>query len=301
MSEQITKKRYASLAVFMNLISPGMGHLYVGKWKLAITFPLLLILLLALMGWSRLIFLSEGMIIVMAITALFYLFVMVSSFIAARNPASHNLNKSQRWYFYILFVVVVAVLNSLIMDYRGKIFGFEPFRIPAASMLPTMLYNDFLVVDTWAYRTKEPDVGDVVVFDYPRDPEIKYVKRLMGKGGDHLAYNNKVLYVNGKSLKREFIGRYNTAGSPEEMEEYKEYIGNYEYGITLIPSRPAMDAEFIVPEGYYFVMGDNRDNSNDSRYWGVVPRDYLYGKAAYVWFSFDAEFNIRSERMGVRL
>lgn len=301
MSEPIIKKRYATLAVILSLVSPGLGHLYVGKWKLALGLPFLSAMTFGLMGWTKIIFLSEGMFIALVISIFFYLYVMASSFLLARNPASHNLNRSQRWYFYILFILVVSVLNSVLLEYRGKLFGFEPFRMPSGSMLPTMLTNDFLLVDTWAYKNNEPELGDIIVFDYPKDPEIKYVKRLVGKGGDHLAYFDKVLYVNGEPLQREFVGPYNASHESVAMEEYSEHIAGYTYGITLTPSRQSIEGEFQVPDGYYFVMGDNRDNSNDSRYWGVVPRDYLYGKAKYIWLSFDAELNIRDDRLGMRL
>ena len=294
------KKRHASLAVLFSIISPGMGHLYAGKWKLAIALPFILFLLIALVGWTRVVFLSEGMSIIVMMIAVFYLLVMASSFLLARKPTSHNLNASQKWYFYILFLVVVSLVNSMVMEYRGKLFGFEPFRIPAASMLPTIMVNDLLIVDTWAYKKNEPELGDVVVFDYPRDPKVKYIKRIMAKGGDHLAYYDKVLHINGKPLRREFVRPYITWGVSEKMEEYSEYIGEKQYRIALMPLRPAINAEYIVPEGYYFVMGDNRDDSNDSRYWGVLPHHYLYGKAEYIWFSIGNDMNLRSGRMGIR-
>ncbi|MDH5473100.1 MAG: signal peptidase I [Gammaproteobacteria bacterium] len=301
MTEPLIKKRHASLAVFFSLISPGLGHLYVGKWKLAMAIPFLLFLIPLFMGGSGLIFLSNGMSVVILLFAVVYLLVMASSFILARNPASHVLNVSQKWYFYILFLVVMAVLNASLVDYRGRLFGFEPFRIPAASMLPTLRVNDFLMVNTRAYKTSEPRRGDVVVFDYPRDTRIKYVKRIIAKGGDHLAYYDKILYINNQPVPRESAGTYQTDDPAEQMMLYMETLDDISYGITLNSSRPAMDAEYIIPEGYYFVMGDNRDNSNDSRYWGVVPRDYLYGKAEYIWLSLDAETGLRSDRIGVRL
>jgi len=133
MSEPIIQKRYAVLAAIMSLVSPGLGHLYVGKWKLAIGLPFVFAVTFGLIGWTRLIFLSEGMFVVLGISVFFYLYLMTSSFLLARNPALHNLNKSQRWYFYILFIVVVTVLNSAILEYRGKLFGFEPFRMPSSA------------------------------------------------------------------------------------------------------------------------------------------------------------------------
>ena len=127
MTEQIIKKRYAALAAIMSLVSPGLGHLYVGKWKLAIGLPFVFVVIFGLMGWTKIIFLSEGMFVALALSVFFYLYVMTSSFLLARKPASHNLNRYQRWYFYILFIVVVTVLNSTLAEYRGQLFGFEPF------------------------------------------------------------------------------------------------------------------------------------------------------------------------------
>ena len=186
------------------------------------------------------------------------------------------------------FPVLVIVLLL-----RG--FLFEPFRIPSGSMLPSLYIGDFILVNKFSYGVKipvlnykvmdvgEPERGDVVVFRYPRDTSLDYIKRVIGLPGDHIAYYNKVLYVNGKPVDRSFIGQYEGPDQPF-ANNYKESIGDKEHELLLMPGRPSnLEGEYIVPKNSYFVMGDNRDNSNDSRVWGSVPEDHLVGKAVMIW------------------
>ncbi len=197
--------------------------------------------------------------------------------------------------------------DSIIVEYARSFFpvllivfllrGFlvEPFRIPSGSMIPSLYIGDFILVNKFAYGVKmpvfnkvlidvdKPQRGDVVVFKYPRDPTVDYIKRVVGLPGDHIAYYNKVLYVNGKQIETKPIGEYSGPGEFNPAEEYEEDLQGASHNILLIPARPGFDAEYVVPEGNYFMMGDNRDNSNDSRYWGVVDEKYLVGKAFMIW------------------
>jgi len=180
-------------------------------------------------------------------------------------------------------------------------FVVEPFRIPSGSMLPSLYIGDFILVNKFAYGVKipvlnkkiieidEPERGDVVVFRYPRDPSLDYIKRVIGLPGDHIAYYNKVLYVNDKPVDREFMGQYKGPGQTY-ANEYVEKLEGDNHSILLLPARPNnLQGEYIVPEDTYFVMGDNRDNSNDSRVWGPVPESNLVGKAFMIWMHFSDE------------
>jgi len=180
----------------------------------------------------------------------------------------------------------------------------EPFRIPSGSMLPSLYIGDFILVNKFAYGIKvpvlnkkiidisEPERGDVVVFRYPRDPSLDYIKRVIGLPGDHIAYYNKVLYVNSKPVMRDFVGQYKGPGQTF-ANEYVENLPNAEHEILLLPARPNnLQGEYIVPEGMYFVMGDNRDNSNDSRVWGPVPQENLLGKAFMIWMHYSDEWHL---------
>jgi signal peptidase I len=197
-------------------------------------------------------------------------------------------------------IVIVLVLRS---------FLFEPFRIPSGSMMPTLLSGDFILVNKFAYGIRLPVIntkiisigspqrGDVVVFRYPKDPSTDYIKRVIGLPGDHIEYKNKKLYINGKPVQYKEIGVYTGTGSAVSMsgaEIVSEQFGNkvhdvlwedrsYPYGY------PCLNGDsFVVPEGQYFVMGDNRDNSNDSRFWCGVPDQNLVGKAFLIWMNWDS-------------
>ncbi len=187
-------------------------------------------------------------------------------------------------------------------------FVVEPFRIPSGSMLPSLYIGDFILVNKFAYGVKipvlnkkileldTPERGDVVVFRYPRDPSLDYIKRVIGLPGDHIAYYNKVLYVNNTPVARDFVGQYKGPGQTS-ASEYDEKLEGAEHAILLMPARPNnLQGEYVVPEGMFFVMGDNRDNSNDSRVWGPVPESNLIGKAFMIWMHFSDEMHF--DRIG---
>jgi signal peptidase I len=202
-----------------------------------------------------------------------------------KEPVIVEYSKS---FFPVLLIVFIL---------RG--FIVEPFRIPSGSMLPSLYIGDFILVNKFAYgirlpvlnkkiiETGEPERGDVVVFRYPRDPSLDYIKRIIGLPGDHIAYYNKVLYVNGKPVKREFVGEYDGPGQAH-ANEYNEVLFGAQHSILLQPGRPSsLEGEYIVPDGMFFVMGDNRDNSNDSRVWGPVPERNLVGEAFMIWMHWN--------------
>jgi signal peptidase I len=196
-----------------------------------------------------------------------------------------------------LFTVLLIV-----MLFRS--FLFEPFKIPSGSMIPTLLVGDFIVVNKFAYglrlpvaHTKivplgEPERGDVVVFRYPVDPKVNFIKRLVGLPGDTISYRDKKLYVNGEQVSAEFQGRYSSSevkcSSPRpDAIRLTETLGSVSHDILLHKGTGGRDGQWQVPEGHYFVMGDNRDRSNDSREWGFVPEQNLMGRAIGIWLNFD--------------
>jgi signal peptidase I len=176
----------------------------------------------------------------------------------------------------------------------------EPFRIPSGSMIPTLLIGDFILVNKFAYGLRdpvfhhkfvklgEPKRGDVVVFRYPLDPSKDFIKRVIGLPGDHIAYRDKQLTVNGEAMPLTADGVYTAGGSmPGVVYRFQEELGPVKHRVLVNPARPAEDFEFEVPEGQYFMMGDNRDGSDDSRRWGTVPEGNLVGKAFFIWMSWD--------------
>jgi len=206
-------------------------------------------------------------------------------------------------FFPIVFIVLI--LRSFIA---------EPFRIPSGSMMPTLLIGDFILVNKFTYGIRlpvlytkmvelnRPERGDVVVFRYPKQPTVDYIKRVVGIPGDRIAYYDKKVYVNGQLAKQVSLGRYQGVGQGSNMtgaNHWIEDLAGVEHAILTIPNQPSVEGVFIVPEGQYFVMGDNRDNSNDSRYWGMVPEQNLVGKAFLIWMNWDWQHNgIGFDRIG---
>jgi len=163
-----------------------------------------------------------------------------------------------------------------------RTFIYEPYQIPSGSMIPGLKVGDFILVNKHSYGLKvnrigdafalsaDPEYGDVVVF-IPPHVNVPYIKRLIGKPGDTIGYLNKKIYVNGKAIQQEFIS------SNAEETFLKETLGSADRVIRIVGGSASYPEEFIVPANHYFVMGDNRDNSSDSRYWGFVPRENFMG------------------------
>ena len=195
-------------------------------------------------------------------------------------------------FFPIIFAVLIL-----------RSFLFEPFQIPTGSMIPTLNVGDFIVVNKNAYGVRlpvsgtkivdvgEPKRGDVMVFIPPHDPNY-YIKRVIGLPGDHIRYANKTIYVNGEPLEQEYVDFINTRRPPVVYS--LETVGDIIHDIYTSPSptyiRPGSwlwPEGRVIPEGHYFMMGDNRDNSSDSRVWGPVSEDKIVGKAVAVWMHKD--------------
>lgn len=183
-------------------------------------------------------------------------------------------------------------------------FLFEPFRIPSDSMMPTLLDGDFIFVNKFAYGLRlpvlnskivdigEPKRGDVIVFRLPTDPSVNYIKRLVGLPGDHVSVRNDRVYINDRPMAVTpnglYMGPRNT-GPQADAEEAIENLGGVEHRVLYIPGRGPTDYDAVVPAGHYFFMGDNRDNSQDSRFdrVGFVPEENLVGKAVRIWLNWD--------------
>lgn len=218
--------------------------------------------------------------------------------VAAKEPVLVEYSKS---FFPVLFIVFF--LRSFLV---------EPFQIPSGSMIPTLEVGDFILVNKFAYGvrapvlnttiipTGKPQHGDVMVFFPPHAPETYYIKRVIGVPGDHISYNNHVLTLNGKVIKENLIAEL-PAGAPV-LRMVKENIDGKEFTTYkhIHPSRLSMHGSWVVPEGHYFMMGDNRDNSLDSREWGFVSEEAIVGKAFAVWMHWEKFLSIPSfDHVGV--
>lgn len=210
-------------------------------------------------------------------------------------------------YARAFFPVILAV-------FLLRSFLVEPFRIPSGSMLPNLLVGDFILVNKFTYGIRipvinkkvidiaEPKRGDVMVFRYPENPSDNYIKRVIGLPGDRIVYRNKRLEINGKPMTQSEMDAP-FADPSFYGQQFTEDLDGVRHTILLSPNMQQEPMEFLVPAGHYFVMGDNRDHSNDSRYWGTVPEANLVGRAFFIWFSWDAAHGggVNWQRIGSRI
>jgi len=204
-----------------------------------------------------------------------------------------------RSFFPVLLLVLVV-----------RSFLFEPFRIPSSSMMPTLLIGDFIFVNKYSYglrlpvlNTKivdigEPERGDVIVFRLPSDPSINYIKRLVGMPGDTIRYAGDHLYINDQPVAETLLGVYDGELQPGSIL-MQEQLGKARHQVLLIPGVSGRgDGTFVVPPGHYFMMGDNRDNSQDSRFIGPIPEGNIVGRAVRIWMNWDFPAMPRWSRIG---
>ncbi len=233
------------------------------------------------------------------ILVLLTLLTGLMSLIKINKPIISQISEFSSSIFPILFVVLLI-----------RSFFIEPYKIPSGSMIPTLMIGDFILVDKNIYGYKlpltnyimfeneTPRRGDVIVFKYPENKNINYIKRVIGLPGDIILYKDKVLFINGSEYKQTEISHN---FDPIEIADGKVYFENNRYKdyLVLNQKNPSFNFEYKVPPESYFVLGDNRDNSNDSRYWGPVPRENLVGKAFYIWmfWNYDSYYSF-TDRVG---
>lgn len=211
-----------------------------------------------------------------------------------------------------------AFFPILLIVFLLRSFLYEPFRIPSGSLEPTLATGDFILVNKYHYGIRLPVVhsklysldapkrGDIIVFRWPPNPSVDFIKRVIGVPGDHISYVNKTLYINGKEIPQKFIkttATYDEQGDKVDVIEKEENLFGIKHAIYQISDKPNDDLnDIVVPDGMYFAMGDNRDSSADSRYWGFVPDQNIVGKANYVWMSWDSiKHNVRWKRIATKI
>ncbi len=274
--------------LFFGLIALGLA----GVFYSVISFPLFMTLILLLTG------------LIWLIDALYF---QKKRAIGSAEPVTVEYSKS-----FFPVILLVFLIRSFVA---------EPFKIPSGSMMPTLLAGDYILVNKYTYglrvplvnnvfyEVNQPKRGDVVVFHFPPDPKIDYIKRIVGLPGDMIQYQDKRLTINGKLQNVVVKDNYDyvTEGANIiSVKRLNENLNGIKYDILVDEYQPSVNVNNVekfpsrqncnynesgfvctVPAGSYFAMGDNRDNSKDSRYWGFVPDKNLVGKAFFIWFNFD--------------
>ena len=266
--------------LFFGLIFLGLAGVYFS----VIGFPLFMLLMLLLTG---LIWLVD------------YLFFEKKRVKSTTEPTAVEYAKS-----FFPVILLVFVIRAFIA---------EPFKIPSGSMNPTLLAGDYILVNKFTYGLRvpvlnsvffgvsEPKYGDVMVFHFPPNPKIDYIKRVIGLPGDRIQYQDKQLTINGQTIEMTALegAGYEMQGEgiiksrqlEEQLPEIKHNVLLHNmpnrYTVGSLGDRFLNGETVVVPDGHYYVMGDNRDNSSDSRVWGFVPERNLVGKAFLIWFNFD--------------
>ena len=225
--------------------------------------------------------------------AFYSLFSGVMFLVASQMKDEVNLKESRGWFLSIFLVFIL----------RGYVY--EPWQIPSSSMKPNLEVGDFVLVNRNAYGleipftnrskifSKPPDVGEIVVFFPPHKPTTPFVKRVIAKGGDKVSYVNKKFFVNGVELETSLY-REDATGANIEFETNN----GHRYVIRKIDARSSKNGSWTIPEGMYFVSGDNRDNSSDSREWGVISGESIWGRADYIWLSWPPSGSPSLKRIG---
>lgn len=274
-----TIKRKVWLAILLSLIAPGLGYYYVCRVRTAIAIWLIaygeINVALALFAFT------DNMILAYTIFALaallMYVIALLHSAILARTPVdARNCRWSRIWLSYLAYFAISAVANFVFVPVWAE---YHAYVIPSEAMANTLIPGDYMMSNNSAYDEYGPERGDVVVFTYPGDGETLYVKRCVAEPGDTVEIRNKALFVQGVEI---------------PMPEFAKYIDTLPDGSQNIHPRRlgGLDSRdnwgpWIVPGDSYFMMGDNRDNSFDSRYWKAVHRDLVIGKAMKIHWSGD--------------
>lgn len=294
------------LAFFFN----GLGHIYVGNLRRGLCFFFGTYVIFLIAGVFRSFLLS--LIPLLFFTAGYFIYRLIEIFDAvriARKYPKHDLKYQKNW-FYVVFAITCSVI--LVIYPLGNVVGIRSFRISAGSNLPTLFVGERIISQLISYKTEMPKRGEMIVFIYPKNPKLTYVKRVIGLPGDKVSVVNQEVILNGKTVNLvstdfkldRFADPFRDLSS---AKIFKETLPGYEHEYFVTQDTSARHSksvnvifnEVIVPPDHVFVLGDRRDHSSDSRVWGFVSRDKIIGKVKFVFFSFESKNNrIRWDRIG---
>lgn len=279
-----TRKRYPIEAVLLSIFFPGLGQIYNGQIKKGIIFIFIIFLVPIPIYLTGIQFHFYGLLFFLVLGIFVWFYIIGDAFYVAKKKKEIVLRSYNRWYYYILFAVLmigfsviteISFVNTSPLGSRIK-----AYRVPSGSLMPTLLIGDRIFVNVEHFKTNEIKRGDMIVFRYPENPQKDFLKRVIAIGGDEIESRDKIIYINGSKINEPYI------------QHTDESILSHEIG----PRDNFGPIE--VPRDKFFVMGDNRDQSHDSRFWGVVDISDIKGKALYTYWSWDPEGSARWDRIG---
>ena len=298
-------KRKPWLAGLLSLVLPGLGHLYAGRPRAA-GVAFLVNLISATVVLIAPLFLPQPFNVVLAFLGLVVVLIAIpmhAARMAKAAPQPYVLQPYNRWYLYVgVYLVYSLLIGRRAYDYM-KAHLVEAFRIPAASMEPTLQVGDYLYVAKWSGARSSLRHGTLVVFESVEEPGLKVVKRIVGLPGDTLAMDEGALYRNGQRLEEPYTIRVDPGRNEDALQRTKmqSWQSRYLAAPSTEPYSPDLEhwGPVVVPVDSLFVLGDNRDASYDSRYYGFIPRSNVLGQPRVVYFSYDgAQSHIRWGRLG---
>jgi len=270
------RKVGAARAALANLFFAGLGYVYLGRLSLAVLVLLFSVSAAAVAGWSGFVFEPAVVYALLVLLLGLGLFTVVHAVVVARRHRELRAKPYNRWWFYALWIVAWWFLPDVLMKYRSSLFGFEPFRAASASMAPTIERGDFVMTDSRYFGRHKPTPGQLAVFRLPRNEDVLYIKRIVGLPGDVIEIRKDVLYRNGEAVDEPYI----ELARPGHSEDF---------------------GPITTPDGSYFLLGDNRHNSLDSRMFGAIPERLLHARVEHRWFAFEPGDGIRWERFPEQL
>jgi signal peptidase I len=258
------KKRKPILAFLLSLVTPGLGQIYNGQFKKGVSY--LVGLDLIYMGFSFLLFKYYGLIFYLILLIGFFLLILIDAIRGAMKFKAIELKSYNKWYIYLIIFLLSNAAVLPLVRWTVKTNIARAYKIPSSGMAPTLLVGDHLIANMRIYKSEKPKRGDIIIFEFPKDPAKDFIKRVIGIEDEKVEVINNKIYINEKLLNDPW-------GSFKDSDLAKGSPVSEKFGPV------------VVPKDSLFVLGDNRDNSQDSRFWGFVNIEKVKGKALYLYWA----------------